>query len=79
MTTKIQTSLRLDEEAFLEAKSILKSLGLNFSQAVNVFTNMVVQEQGLPFDVKIPNQETLDAMNEVELKQSEKITLKALE
>ena len=66
MTTKVQTSLRLDEEAFLEAKKILKSLGMNFTEAVNVFTNMVVQEKGLPFQVKIPNKETLEAMQEVE-------------
>jgi len=66
MTTKVQTSLRLDEEAFLEAKKILKSLGMNFTEAVNVFTNMVVQEKGLPFQVKVPNKEILEAMQEVE-------------
>ena len=48
---KVQTSLRLEEETFTEAKKILKSLGLNFSEAVNIFTSMVVQERGLPFDV----------------------------
>ena len=61
MSTKIQTSVRLDGEAFLEAKIILKSLGMNFTEAVNVFTNMVVQERGLPFEVKIPNKETIEA------------------
>jgi len=50
--SKVQTSLRLEEEAFVEAKEILKSLGMNFTEAVNVFTSMVVQEKGLPFDVK---------------------------
>ena len=79
MSTKIQTSLRLDEEAFLEAKIILKSLGMNFTEAVNVFTNMVVQERGLPFEVKIPNKETLEAMHEVEEKKTKKVTLKQLE
>ena len=49
---KVQTSLRLEEETFNEAKEILKSLGMNFTEAVNVFTSMVVQERGLPFDVK---------------------------
>ena len=48
---KVQTSLRLEEETFNEAKDILKSLGLNFTEAVNIFTSMVVQERGLPFDV----------------------------
>ncbi len=70
MSTKIQTSVRLDGEAFLEAKIILKSLGMNFTEAVNVFTNMVVQERGLPFEVKVPNKETLEAMREVEEKKT---------
>jgi DNA-damage-inducible protein J len=48
---KVQTSLRLEEETFLEAKEILKSLGMNFTEAVNVFASLVVQEKGLPFDV----------------------------
>jgi len=50
--SKVQTSLRLEEETFNEAKEILKSLGMNFTEAVNVFASMVVQEKGLPFDVK---------------------------
>jgi len=64
--SKVQTSLRLEEETFNEAKIILKSLGMNFTEAVNVFASMVVQERGLPFDVKLPNDETLKAMKEVE-------------
>jgi len=48
---KVQTSLRLEEETFNEAKVILKSLGMNFTEAVNVFASMVVQEKGLPFNV----------------------------
>ena len=78
MSVKVQTSLRLDEEAFLEAKKILKSLGMNFTEAVNIFTNMVVQEHGLPFQVKIPNKETLEAMEEVEKHITEKVTLSEL-
>lgn len=51
--SKVQTSLRLEEETFIEAKEILKSLGMNFTEAVNIFASMVVQEKGLPFDVKV--------------------------
>jgi len=50
---KVQTSLRIEEETLKEAKEILATLGMNFSEAVNVFAAMVVQEKGLPFDVKI--------------------------
>jgi len=51
--SKMQTSLRIDTEAHEEAKEILKGLGLNFSEAVNIFTHMVVAHRGLPFEVNL--------------------------
>jgi DNA-damage-inducible protein J len=65
MSAKIQTSLRLDAEKFDEAKQILAQLGLNFSEAVNIFTSMIVAKRGLPFDVALPTQETKAAMRDV--------------
>ena len=53
MMPKIQTSLRIEENLLKESKEILSKLGLNFSEAVNIFASMVVQEKGLPFSVKI--------------------------
>ncbi len=48
---KIQTSLRIEEQTLQEAKTVLKKIGLNFSEAVNIFAAMVVREKGLPFDL----------------------------
>ena len=79
MTQKIQTNLRLDEDVLIEAKEILKKLGMNFTEAVNIFTNMVVQEKGLPFNVKVPNQDTLKAIEELKNGETEKVTLQELE
>jgi len=79
MSAKIQTSMRLDEDILIEAKQILKTLGLNFTEAVNIFANMVVQEKGLPFAVKIPNKETLQAIKEFENGETEKVTLEELQ
>ena len=64
--SKVQTSLRLDEDKFSEAKEILKNLGLNFTEAVNIFTSMVVANKGLPFDVKIPTKEFKNSIDELE-------------
>ena len=50
---KIQTSLRIEENLLKESKEVLSKLGLNFSEAVNIFASMVVQEKGLPFSIKI--------------------------
>ncbi|CAA6807825.1 MAG: Unknown protein [uncultured Sulfurovum sp.] len=54
--------IRVDEVNYNLAKDILAKLGLNYSQAISVFNNMVVMNQGLPFDVKIPTKETEKAL-----------------
>jgi len=70
--SKVQTSLRLDSDKLYEAKEILKNLGLNFTDAVNIFTNMVVATKGLPFDVKIPTKEFKKSIDELENKTGKK-------
>lgn len=50
---KVQINLRLDADVLTEAKEVLNSLGLNFTDAVNIFANMVVINKGLPFKVKL--------------------------
>lgn len=76
---KIQTSLRIDEIKLLEAKKILADLGINFTEAVNIFTNMIVAKQGLPFEVKLPNAETKQVLKEIVAnKNMKEVTLKEL-
>jgi DNA-damage-inducible protein J len=52
---KIQTSLRIEQNSLQDAKKILDEMGMNFSEAVNIFTKMIVAHRGLPFEVKLPN------------------------
>jgi DNA-damage-inducible protein J len=61
---KTQTTIRLEESDYKEAKDILKYIGMSYSQAVNMFNRMIVLNKGLPFEAKIPNEETLKAMKE---------------
>ena len=42
MTVKVQTSLRIDQTSLQDAKKILEEMGMNFSEAVNIFTKMIV-------------------------------------
>ena len=62
--SKTQTTIRLEENDYKEAKDILKYIGMSYSPAVNMFNRMIVLNNGLPFDAKIPNDETLKAMKE---------------
>ena len=55
---KIQTSLRIEQNSLQDAKKILEEMGMNFSEAVNIFTKMIVAHRGLPFEVKLPNPDT---------------------
>jgi DNA-damage-inducible protein J len=63
---KIQTSIRVEENTYQNAKQILQELGLSYSQAINIFNSLIVKNRGLPFDVKLPNNETIEAIKEYE-------------
>jgi len=71
---KTQTTIRVDEKNYFEAKDILKKLGLSYSQAISVFNNMIVLNNGLPFEVKIPTKETQKALSELEDKKGKSYT-----
>lgn len=60
------TSLRLDTEAKAKAYAIFEAVGLKPTQAINLFLRQVALRGGLPFDVKVPNAETIEAMQELE-------------
>ena len=61
---KIHTTLRVDEENYKEAKKILERLGLSISQAFNIFIAMIKKTKGIPFEIKLPNEETQKVIKE---------------
>ena len=61
---------RIEPDVKHSAEEILKSLGLSTSQAIGMFYKQIIFSQGLPFDVKIPNEETQDALLDVLLKRN---------
>ena len=72
---KTQTTIRVDQNNYTQAKAILKYLGLSYSQAINMFNSMIVFTRGLPFEIKIPNDETLQAMEEAKRLDGDFITI----
>ena len=64
-------SVRMDAELKNDAESILVSLGLTPSQAINVFYKQITFQNGLPFSIKIPvkklNEVSTNAMEEKNL------------
>ncbi|MFA7570593.1 MAG: type II toxin-antitoxin system RelB/DinJ family antitoxin [Sulfurimonadaceae bacterium] len=69
---KTQTTIRVDESTYTQAKEILHKMGLNYSQAISVFNNMIVLNQGMPFELKLPSKTTQKALNELEQKKGKK-------
>ena len=64
MIARRQTSIKVDAVAWDSAKEIFKEYNLSVTDAINIFLNKVRLEGGLPFDVKIPNQETAKVIKE---------------
>lgn len=64
--------VRVEPGLKTEVESILHEIGLSASEAITLFFKRVKMEKGIPFEVKIPNAETLAAMKEIEEGRTEK-------
>jgi len=62
MTTKIQA--RIEEPLKKEGERILKKLGISTTELMRMTFRQLVMRKGIPFDVSIPNAETLKAFEE---------------
>ena len=77
---KSRTNVYLDTNLKEQAKEIYKHYGLSLSEAVNMFLAQSVFNRGLPFEIKIPNDMTLEAMRDVETGDNyEEVTLEDLD
>jgi len=59
-------SIRTDKGLKEKVGKILTDLGLSHSTAINIYYRRILAQQGIPFEVKIPNKETLQAMADLE-------------
>ena len=57
---------RIDEDSKIQAQHVLAKLGLSMSSAIEMFFRQIALHQGIPFEVKLPSQETQQAMDELE-------------
>ena len=65
MAKNASLNIRTTEEIKKGAETVLNGLGLNISSAVNLFLKQVINYKGIPFDLRLPNQETLQAMDDI--------------
>ena len=66
MSKTDQIQVRIDPKTKAAAEAIFAKLGLKPSEAVRMFYHQVELNQGIPFDVRVPNEETLQAVRDIE-------------
>lgn len=66
MSKKKNVTVRLDADLKQEVEQVFSDLGLSTSQAIVLFYKQVQLNRGLPFDVRVPNAQTRDALADAE-------------
>ena len=54
---------RVEPDLKHKAEEVFSTLGLSATEAITLFYKQVTLQSGLPFEVKIPNAETLKAIH----------------
>ena len=61
---KTRTNVYLDTAMKKKAQEIFKQYGMGLSDAFNIFLSQSVMEKGIPFQIKIPNDETAQVIKD---------------
>lgn len=70
---KIATvNARIEPKLKTKAEAILHKVGLSSAEAVRLFYMQVCLYKGLPFEVRIPNEETIKAMHNADMGKTHK-------
>ena len=69
MTGRAMT-VRIDPDIKNKAAEYLKQMGLTTSEATRLFLHSVVLHKGLPFEIRIPNDETAEAIKDAKAGQN---------
>ena len=64
---------RIEPRVKYKAEKILNKLGLSNAEAIRLFYKQICLRQGMPFEIKIPNKETLAAIKEIEMGKAHKV------
>ena len=65
-TTDTYVRARIDSATKQLAASSLKAMGLSISDAIRLLMLRIAHEEKLPFEIKVPNKTTENAISELE-------------
>lgn len=57
---------RIDSETKMRAADALEAMGLSVSDAIRLLMLRIADEKRMPFEVRVPNRATRDAIRELE-------------
>ena len=78
-TSKVKTSVYIDAQIKKEAQELLKKYGISLSEAFNIFLSQTVKQKSIPFEIEIPNSETIKVIKDARSgKNMSKVSLKEL-
>ena len=65
---------RVDGRLKAKAEKVLSQVGVSTTEAITMLLHQIVLRQGLPFEARIPNKETIAAMAELDAGKGEVFT-----
>jgi len=71
--------VRVNEQLKHDAESVLHTLGLSISETIRLMLKQVMLTRKVPFEIKLPNKETAQAIDELEAGKGTKISLDEFE
>ena len=66
MANETYIQARIDPDIKAQARSVLDKLGLSRSEAIGIYIRQIVLQQKIPFELKLPNKATLQAVEQLE-------------
>lgn len=66
MSRATTVQARIEPELKELGDAILKKIGITASQAINALYAQIILRKGIPFELRIPNKATKQAMHELE-------------
>lgn len=58
-------NVRISPDTKSRAEELFKHFGLTISDAVTIFLNQSIMYGGIPFEIRLPNPETLEVLDEI--------------
>jgi DNA-damage-inducible protein J len=65
MSKSVTVQARMEPELKQQADIVLAALGINATTAITLFYTQMVRHRGIPLELKIPNEQVVDALHEL--------------